>query len=225
VTAEGDPSQGSLLRELVEDTGSYCKEEMEDVGSESSGISELESEEEEKEWDQKDSGRPNFKHATPGAEQQQQSTSDFFQHGNGTSLETYDSSFFATPPGKQAMRGALAHSLSAGARSPQQVGSALTLNSARDSSEGVRIEGGQEFNRVGCKEAGGREEANLIWAEEVPSVSEDEMEDVVGPEQSTTPTPMSARWVIPTAVPVTPSNGNEKRVLAVSTLKSIQAVP
>ena len=68
VTAEGDLSEGALLRELVENTGSYREEEMEDTGSESSGLSELESEEEEKEWDQKDSGRPNFKHAAPGAE-------------------------------------------------------------------------------------------------------------------------------------------------------------
>jgi len=78
---------------------------------------------------------------------------------------------------------------------------------------------------VGSKEAGGREEANLVWAKEVASLSEDEMEDVVGPEGTTTPTPMTARWATPTSVPVTPSNGNKKRVLAASTLKSTRAVP
>ena len=57
------------------------------------------------------------------------------------------------------------------------------------------------------------------------SVSEDEMEGVVGLEQSTTPTPMPARWATLTTVPVTPSNGNKKGVLAVSTLKSTRAVP
>jgi len=101
----------------------------------------------------------------------------------------------------------------------------LTPNSARDSSEGAGTEGGQELNRVGSKEAGGREEANLVWAKEVASMSEDEMEDVVGPEGSTTPTPMPARWATPTPVLVTPSNGNKKRALAAGTSKSTRAVP
>ena len=77
---------------------------------------------------------------------------------------------------------------------------------------------------MGSKEAGGREEANLVWAKEVASMREDEMEDVVDPEGSTTPTPMTARWATPTGVPVTPSNGNKKRVLAASTLKPTRVV-
>ena len=101
----------------------------------------------------------------------------------------------------------------------------MTPNSARDSREGAGTEGGQELNRVGSKEAGGREEVNHVWAKEVASMSEDEMEDVVGPEGSTTPTLMLARWATSTPVPVTPSNGNKKRALAAGALGFTRAVP
>jgi len=215
-----------LLAEQVGDQETYREEEMEDVESdaESSDLSELESEEEGEQWEGKDKGRPNFKRAVAGAGQQQ-STQEFFRRGNGCDNVMHDDDNFFATTRNQSMRGALACSLSAAASSPQQVGSDLTPNSARDSSEGAGTEGGQELNRVGSKEAGGREEANLVWAKEVASMSEDEMEDVVGPEGPTTPTPMPARWATPTSVPVTPSNGNKKRVLAASTLKSTRAVP
>jgi len=144
----------------------------------------------------------------------------FFQRGNGCDNDN----FFVTP-GKQSMRGALACSLSAAASSPQQLGSALTPNSGRDSSEGAGREGSQELNRVGSKEVGGREEANLVWAKEVASISEDEMEDVVCAQGSATPTPMPARWGTPTPVPVTPSYGNKKGALAAGTSKSARALP
>jgi len=215
-----------LLAEQVGDQETYREEEIEDVesGAESSDLSELESEEEGKQWEGKDKGRPNFKRAAVGAGQQQ-STQEFFRHGNGgNNGMSDDDNFFATT-GKQSMRAALARSLSAAASSPQQVESALTPNSASDSSEGAGTGGGQELNRVGSKEAGGREEANLVWAKEVASMSEDEMEDVVGPGGSTTPTPMPARWATPTPVPVTPSNGNKKRALAAGALGFTRAVP
>ena len=215
-----------LLVEQVGDQETYRKEEMEDVESDakSSDLSELESEEEGKQWEGKDKGRPNFKHITAGAGQQQ-STHEFFQRGNGCNNDIHDDDNFFVTTGKQSIRGALVRSLSAVASRPQQVGSALTLNLPRDSSEGAGTEGGQELKRVGSKETGGREEANLVWAKEVASLSEDEMEDVVGPEKSTTPTPIPARWATPTPVPVTPSNGHKKRVLVGGTSKSTRAVP
>ena len=114
---------------------------MEDAGSDagSSGLSEMESEEEEEQWEGKDNGRPNFKRAAPGAGKEQ-STQEFFRRGNGNASRN-DDDFFATP-GKQTMRGARARSLSAVApRSPQQVGTALTQNSAESSSEGVGMAG------------------------------------------------------------------------------------
>jgi len=210
-----------LLAEQVGDQETYREEEMEDVESdaESSNLSELESEEKGKQWEGKDKGRPNFKRAVAGAGQQQV-TQDSFRCGNGCNNSMRDDDNFFATTGKQSMRGALTRSLSAAASSPQQVGSALTPNSARDSSEGTGKEGGQELNRVGSKEAGGREEVNHVWAKEVASMSEDEMEDVVGPEGSTTPTLMLARWATSTPVPVTPSNGNKKRALAAGTSKS-----
>jgi len=102
----------SLARELVEDIGSYREEEMEDPGSEaSSSLSEVESKEgKESQWEEKDNGQPNFKRAVPGAGKEQ-SMQEFFQHGNGNEV-CNDDNIFATP-GKQIMRGALAHSLSA----------------------------------------------------------------------------------------------------------------
>jgi len=215
-----------LLAEQVGDQKTYREEEMEDVESdaESSDLSGLESEEEGKQWEGKDEGRPNFKCAAAGTGQQQ-STQEFFRRGNGCDNGMRDDDNFLATTGKPSIRGALARSLSAAASSPQQVGSALTPNSARDSREGAGTEGGQELNRVGSKEAGGREEANLVWAKEVASMSEDEMEDVLGPEGSTTATPMPVRWATPTPVPVTPSNGNKKRALAAGTPKSTRAVP
>jgi len=215
-----------LLAEHMGDQETYREKEMEDVESnaESSDLSELESEKEGKQWEGKDKGRPNFKRAVAGTGQQQ-STQEFFRHGNGYDNSARDDDNFFATTGKQSMRGALAPSLSAAASSRQHMGSALTPNSSKDSSEGAEIEGGQEFNRVGSKEAGGREEANLVWAKEVASMSEDEMEDVVGPEGLTNPTPMPARWATLTPVPVTPFNGNKKQALAAGTSKSARVVP
>jgi len=95
VAASAGPSEGSLLRELGGDTGSYREEKMvEDSGSE---LSELESSvvgmEVEEEWEGKGHGRPNFKRATSGAGQQQ-STQDFFRRGGNDIFDT---------PGKSAM--------------------------------------------------------------------------------------------------------------------------
>jgi len=210
-----------LLAEQVGDQGTYREEEMDDAesGAKSSDLSKLESETEEEQWEGEDKGRPNYKRAAAGAGQLQ-STQEFFRRGNGHDNDN----FFATA-GKHSMRGVLVRSLSVAASSPQQLGSALTPNSGSDSSEGAGREGGQELNRVGSKEVGGREEANLVWAKEVASMSEDEMEDMVCPEGSATPTPMPARWAIPTPVPVTPSNGNKKRVLAAGTSKSTRVLP
>jgi len=131
-----------LLAEQVGDQETYREEEMEDVVSdaESSDLSELESEEEGKQWEGKDKGRPNFKRAAAGTGQQQ-STQEFFRRGNGCDNGMRDDDNFFATTGKQSMRGALARSLSAAASSPQQVGSALTLNSGEGSSKGVGREG------------------------------------------------------------------------------------
>jgi len=60
-----------LLAEQVGDQETYREEEMEDVVSdaESSDLSELESEEEGKQWEGKDKGRLNFKSTTRGTGQ------------------------------------------------------------------------------------------------------------------------------------------------------------
>jgi len=73
VAASAGASEGSLLRELGGDTGSYREEKMvEDSGIE---LSELESSvvgmEVEEEWEGKGRGRLNFKRATSGPRQQQ----------------------------------------------------------------------------------------------------------------------------------------------------------
>jgi len=73
VTASAGPSEGSLLQELVGDRQDYRGEEMEEDSD--SELSQLESSEGEMEveenWQGKGCGRPNFKHATTGARQQQ----------------------------------------------------------------------------------------------------------------------------------------------------------
>jgi len=127
-----------------------------------------------------------------------------------------DDDIFATP-GKQTMRGALAHLLSAVAlSSPQQVGTALTLNSAEGSSEGVGM--------AGSKGVEGRDVAVDEWVEEEAKQSKDEMEGVVGPDRSAAQSPTPARWgsmmsvssvgrTRPTPVPVTLTRGSKRMVM------------
>jgi hypothetical protein len=215
VAAEAGQSESSLLRELVGDAGDYREEDMEDAGSEaSSGLSELESGVGE-EWEGKDRGRPNFRRAAPGAGQQQ-STQEFFRRGNGGGTSGgrahNDDDVFATPR-PSVMRGALARSLSAAASSPQQVGTAQTLNSAKTEGEGTGM--------VGSKGVGGMNVAVGDWAEEMSNQSGDEMEGVAGPDRPETPTPPTpARWVTPTPVPVTPTKG--KKRMAVGTPRPVR---
>jgi len=213
----------SLARELVGDLGSYREEEMEDAGSEaSSGLSEVESEKGmEGQWEGKDNGRPNFKRAAPGAGREQ-STQEFFRHGKGNTVRN-EEDIFATS-GKQIMRGALAHSLTAATPSSgQQVEMALTLNSGEGSSKGV---GG-----AGSKGVDGRDEVVEDWVEEVANQSEDEMERVTGPGRSATPSPTPCRWgsvsvvslaghTRPTPVPITLTRGGKK--LAMGTPRRIR---
>jgi len=185
-----DEVDSSPLRELVRDGKGYREVEMEDAGSVTSDSgSEEEEEEKEKEWEGKGRGRPNFKRAVPGAGRLQ-STPEFFRHGYGTEVNIFD-----TPrerpvdtPGKTPMRGALARSLSAAARSPQQVGTAETLNCAK--SFGQRGEGEED------------------WADAV--ANEMEIGGVSDSDSSTTPTPAPARWPTPTPVPVTPTKGSKR---------------
>jgi len=101
-----------------------------------------------------------------------QSVSKIFGHGKD---EGDEDNIFAMP-GKTAMRGALARSLSlAVASNPQQVGTAGTLNPAEGSGEGFgRLDVG-----AGC------------WADEM--ANEVDMEGMAGDEGSTTPTPTPAR--------------------------------
>ena len=206
----------SLARELGGDLGSYSEEEMEDVGSEaSSGLSEVESKESvEKQWEGKDNGRPDFKCAVSGVGKEQ-STQEFFQQGNGNASHN-DDDIFATP-GRQTMMGALARLLSAVApSSPQQVGTALTLNSAEGSSKGV--------GTTGSKGVEGRDVAVDEWVEEVVKESEDKMEGMAGLDRSAAPSPTPARWgsmmpvspagrTRPTPVPVTPTRGSKRMAM------------
>jgi len=206
----------SLARQLVGDLGSYREEEMEDAGSEaSSGLSEVESEESvEKQWEGKDNGRPEFKCTAPGVGKEQ-STQKFFQRGNGNAPHN-DDDIFATP-GRQTMRGVLACSLSVVApSSPQQVGTALILNSAEGSSKGVGM--------TGSKGVEGRDVAVDEWVEEVAKESEDEMEGMAGPDRLAVPSPTPARWgsmmpvlpagrTRPTPVPVTPTRGSKRMAM------------
>jgi len=194
VTAGAGPSEGSLLRELVGGTGGYREEEIvDDSGSE---LSEFESSEVgmevEEEWEGKGRGRPNFKHATAGAGQQQ-SMQEFFRHGGDDIFDT---------PGKSVMGGALAHSLAAAASSVQEVGTVETQNSAKSSGEGV-----------GKLDVGADE-----WAEEV--ADEVEMGGTVDSERLRTASPTSARWQIPTPVLVTPTKGSKR--MAMGTLRPSQ---
>ena len=201
------------------DVGSFREENMEDDSSE---LSDLESvTEKEVEVEKEGNGRPNFVRAATGADRRVESNQDFFRrgnrngHGNGA---CDDDEFFATP-GKQAMRGALARSLSAAASSsPHQVGMALTPDSAKDISEVVGVEGGREPGMVGSKEVGGMDMAPDDWAEEVATQSENEMEGVVGPARSTTPTPTPAGWgsvtrTTPVPVPVTLTRGSKRMAM------------
>jgi hypothetical protein len=198
------------LRELLGDQ-TFREEEMGDADSEiSSGLSEVESEKEEEQWEGKGKGRPNFKRAAPGAGQEQ-STQEFFRRGNHGARD--DDDVFATPsnPG---LKGALARSLSAVASSPQQVGTAQTLNSAETLGEGAGMEGN--------KGVGGMSAAVGDWAEEM-SQSGDEMEGVAGPDRPETPTPpMPARWATPTPAPVTPTKG--KKRMAVGTPRPMKTL-
>jgi len=198
VAASASPSEGSLLRELGGDTGSYREAKM--VEDSESELSELESSvvgmEVEEEWQRKCCGRPNFKRATSGAGQQQ-STQDFFRCGGNDIFDT---------PEKSAMGGALTLSLTAAASSSQEVEMAETLNSAKSFGEGV-----------------GKLDVGVVdWAEAV--ANEVEMEGVVDSERSRTPSPTPARWgstapaapkggTTPTPVLVTPTKGSKRMAM------------
>jgi len=194
VTASACLSEDSLLRELVRDRGDYRGEQMEeDSGRE---LSELESSEGgmevEAEWKGKGCGRPNFKCATTGT-RQQQSTQESFRRGaqlNMGELNIFDSS------GKTPMRGALACSLSAAAAcsSPQEGGTAQTLNLAKEGGEGLGMEGSKGSGVGERKGAEGMDVAVVDWAEEMANQSETEIEGMEDPDRSTTPTPTPARW-------------------------------
>ena len=69
-------------------------------------------------WEGQDRGRPNFKCAAPGAEQQQ-SMQEFFRRG--TQLSMGEMNILDTP-GKTSMRGTLVHALSVGATSSPHQG-------------------------------------------------------------------------------------------------------
>jgi len=196
-----------LLRELVGDLGMFRGEEMEDnTGSE---LSELESsvvggmEVGEK------TGQPNFLRAATGADRWVKSNQEFFRHG--ARLSAGGINIFDTP-GKTPMRGALAHSLSAATSSPQQVGTAETMYSAKGSGEEVVMEGSKVLE--GSKGVEGMDVAADEWVEEVANQSEDEMEGVTGPDGSTTPTPTPVLWPVPTPVLVTPSRGSKRMAMA-----------
>jgi len=218
VTASAGPSEGSLLRELVGDRGDYRGEEMEeDSGSE---LSELESSggemEVEEEWEGKGCGRPNFKRATTGT-RQQQSTQEFFRRGAQLSmgeLNIFDS------PRKTPMRGALAHSLSAAATSssPQEGGTAQTLNLAKEGGEGVGMEGSKGSGMGERKVAEEMDVVVFDWADEMANQSKAEMGGVEHPDRSNTPTHTPARWgsgsaKAPRPVPVTPTKGSKRRAV------------
>ena len=187
VTAGAGPIGGSLLRELVGDTGGYREEEM--VDNSGSELRELESSEVgmevEEEWEGKGHRRPNFKRATAGAGQQQ-STQEFFRHGGDDIFDT---------PGKSVMGGALVRSLAAAASSTQEVGTVETWNSAKSSGEGVRK------LDVGADE----------WVEEV--ANEVEIGGAADSERSRTASPTPARWQIPIPVPVTPTKGSKRMAM------------
>jgi len=229
VTPSGGPSEGSLLQEYVGDRGDHRGEEMEeDSGSE---LSELEgSVVVGMEVDVR-TGRPKFTRAATGAGRRVESTQEFFRRGNALSNSSRDEDNIFATPAKQAIRGALARSLLAAASSsPQQVRTALTPNSAKEFREGMEIEGGRELRMVGSKEAGGIDVAPDEWVEEMATQREDEIEGVVDPDRSTTPTPTPARWGsitpapsvahgMPRPVPVTPTKGSKR--MAVGTLRRV----
>jgi len=213
VTASAGPSEGSLLRELVGDRGDYRGEEMEDSGSElESSEGEMEVEEE---WEGKGCRRPNFKRATTGA-RQQQSTQDFFRRGAQLTmgeLNIFDS------PGKSPMREALTRSLSAAAASssPQDGGTAQTLNLAKEGGEGAGMEGSKGSGVGERKGAEGMDVVAVDWAEEMANQSEAEMGGVEDPDRSATQTPTPARWgsgtpaaSMPRPVVVTPTKGSKR---------------
>jgi len=169
----------------------------------------------EEEWEGKGCGRPNFKCNTTGT-RQQQSTQDFFRRGAQLSmgeLNIFDS-LRKTP-----MRGALACSLSAAAASssPQEGGTAQTLNLAKEGGEGLGMEGnkgGGVGKRKGAEEM---DVAVVNWAEEMANQSEAEMGGVQDLNRSTTPTPTPARWgsgtpasSTPRPVPVTPTKRSKR---------------
>jgi len=220
VAVEASQSESSLLRELVGDAGDYREVDMGDAGSKaSSGLSELESEVEE-EWEGKDHGRLNFRRAAPGAGQQQ-STQEFFRRGNDSLCDDIFSEL-----NKQIMRGALAHSLSAAAGSPQQVGMAQTLKGAKDLGEEVQEGGskGAEGMDMATIERG-REEAAMDWAGATNQKEEEGIESMAEPDRlATPPSPTPARWATPTPVPVTPTRGSKRRAVAVGTPRPQQVV-
>jgi len=156
--------------------------------------------------------RPNFPRATTGADRRVESSQEFFRRG--AQLSVGDIDIFDTP-GKTPMRGALAHSLSAATSSPQQVGTAETMYSAKGSGEEVAMEGSKGLE--GSKGVEGMDVVADEWVEEVANQSEDEMEGVMGPDGSTTPTPTPARWPVPTPVPVTPSRESKRMAMAMGT--------
>jgi len=134
------------------------------------------------------------------ADRRVESTQDFFRRGNKNDSETSvmetDNDLFATP-GKSAMRGALARSLTAATSSPHQGEVAETLNLAKE----VREVGGKLDVGAGDR------------AEEV--ANEVDMEGMAACEKPATPTPAERTRATP--VPVTLTKGNKR--MAVGTPK------
>jgi len=135
----------------------------EDSGSE---LSKLESNggemEVEEQWEGNSCGRPNFKRATTGA-RQQQSTQEFFRRI--AQLSMGELNIFGSPR-KTPMWGALTRSLSAAAASssPQEGGTAQTLNLAKERGEGVGMEGSKGCGVGERKRAEGMDVAVVGWA-------------------------------------------------------------
>jgi hypothetical protein len=188
VTADLGQSESTSVRGGQGTFRETAMEMEEDSGSELTELEEME----EEEWEGKGRGRPNFKRAAPGAGQQQ-STPDFFRHGNRSMhADSIEDDIFSTP-GRPVMRGALARSLSAAASSPQQVGTVETPKTAKS----LGMEGGKLD--VGAGD----------WAEEV--ANEIAMEGVADSDRLVSPTP--ARWATPTPAPTTPTKGNKRMAL------------
>jgi len=82
---------------------------------------------------EEETGKPKTRHAAFGGGQRQQSTQEFIRRGNNLGRDDGSRDGIFSTPGKQTLRGAFARSFSPAASSPQQVGMAQTLNSAKSS--------------------------------------------------------------------------------------------